>query len=167
MTSTTNQEAGLVLVRIGELHSKGTKTDVQSLHAVWASPRDFFQRAINEIETHLQKHLCEYPHWRTWEQKVLRAVSKISTRLTFGYGFQELWNPTSTLCCPSPGAACTTLPHQLHQGPKLVLVQKSVSLKMLRFPFLSSGSQPRPIFDLASPHRAHLLSLQTGVPLKP
>lgn len=130
VTSTTNREAWLVLVSIGELHRKETRTDTWSLHAVWASPHDFFQRAMNEIRTHLRKHLCEYPHWRTWEQKVLRAVSKTSTWLTFGYGSREVWNPNSTLCCPSPGTACTSLPHQHHQGPKLVLVQKSVPLKM-------------------------------------
>lgn len=54
-------------------------------------------------------------HWRTWQQKVLRAVSKISMCF-FGYESWELWNPNSVLCCPSPGTACTSLPHQLHQG---------------------------------------------------
>ena len=157
VTSTTNQESRLVLLSKVERHRKVTGTDARSLHAVWASPHDFFQRAINEFKTHLWKHLCKYPHWRTWEQKVPRAVSKISLWLTFGYGSRELWNPNSMLCCPSPGTACTSLPHQLHQDPKLILVQKSVSLTNFSFIFSHLGANegssktgfhhPGPIFS--------------------
>lgn len=101
MASTTNWEAWLVFVSIGELHRKRSRTDAQSLHDVWACPHDFFQRAIIEIKTYLQKHLCEYPHWRTWEQKVMRAVAKITMWLTFGYGSRE--------SCETP-TACSAVP---------------------------------------------------------
>lgn len=100
VTSTTNREARLVLVRIGELHRKGTGADLRSLHAVWPSPHDFFQRAINEIKTHLQKHLCDYPRWRTWERKVLKVVSKISTWLTSAMDLESCETPTARSAVP-------------------------------------------------------------------
>lgn len=52
-----------------------------------------FQRATNETKTHLQKHPCEYPHWRTWEQKVPGAT------LVLRLPWQPAQSPVSTLQC--------------------------------------------------------------------
>lgn len=48
--------------------------------------------------------------------------------------------PKSKFSCPSPGITCTSFPHQLHQGTKLHLVQKSVSFKMPNFPSSHLGA---------------------------
>lgn len=48
--------------------------------------------------------------------------------------------PKSKFSCPSPSITCTSFPHQLHQGTKLHLVQKSVSFKMPNFPSSHLGA---------------------------